>query len=149
MSDNIFATNRRAYHDYTILDTYEAGIVLSGSEIKSIRDHRISIAEAYVKMMGGEVWLIGANVARYDAASYMSHDPARRRKLLLHKKEIRILSSKVTEKGLTLIPLQVYLKGNLVKLQIGLGKGKKMYDKRETIKKRDADRMIERALKNR
>ncbi len=148
-NDNALATNRRAYHNYDILDTYEAGIALWGSEVKSVRDHRITIGEAYVKFESGEIWLIGANIARYDSASYMSHNPDRRRKLLLHKKEMRVLAEKTQEKGLTMVPLKVYLKGNLVKILVGLGKGKKEYDKREAIQKRETDRIIERTLKNR
>lgn len=149
MENNVYATNRKAYFDYEILEKYEAGISLCGSEIKSIRGHHISIGEAYVKFEGGEIWLINANVARYDAASYMGHDPTRRRKLLLHKKEIRSLAMKTSEKGLTMVPLSVYMKGNLVKVEVGVGRGKKQYDKRAVIQKRDTDRMIERALKNR
>jgi SsrA-binding protein len=143
----VVATNRKAHHDYTILETFEAGIVLLGSEIKSVRENRVSLSEAYVKAEHGELWLIGAHVARYEAASYMSHEPTRSRKLLMHHKEIRILVGKLAEKGLTLIPLRMYIKERTAKLEIGLGRGKKLYDKRETIKRREDEREIERTLK--
>ena len=143
----VVATNRKAHHDYNILETYEAGIALLGSEIKSVRDNRVSLGEAYVKADGGELWLVGAHIARYEAASYMSHEPTRARKLLMHRKEIRILMGKLAEKGLTLIPLRMYIKERTAKLEIGLGRGKKLYDKRETIMRRETDREIERTLK--
>jgi SsrA-binding protein len=143
----VVATNRKAHHDYNILETYEAGIALLGSEIKSVRDNRVSLGEAYVKADGGELWLVGAHIARYEAASYMSHEPTRARKLLMHRKEIRILMGKLVEKGLTLIPLRMYIKEGTAKLEIGLGRGKKLYDKRETIMRRESDREIERTLK--
>ena len=143
----VVATNRKAHHDYNILETYEAGIALLGSEIKSVRDNRVSLGEAYVRADGGELWLVGAHIARYEAASYMSHEPTRARKLLMHRKEIRILMGKLAEKGLTLIPLRMYIKERTAKLEIGLGRGKKLYDKRETIMRRETDREIERTLK--
>jgi len=143
----VVATNRKAHHDYNILETFEAGIALLGSEIKSVRDNRVSLGEAYVKADGGELWLVGAHIARYEAASYMSHEPTRARKLLMHRKEIRILLGKLAEKGLTLIPLRMYIKERTAKLEIGLGRGKKLYDKRETIMRRESDREIERTLK--
>jgi len=124
-------------------------MVLAGSEIKSVRANRVSLGEAYVRPENGELWLVNAHIARYDAASYMGHDPVRRRKLLVHRKEMRILAGKVAEKGLTLVPLKIYLKERTAKLEIGLGRGKKLYDKRETITRRDSDREIERTLKNR
>jgi SsrA-binding protein len=143
----VVATNRKAHHDYSILETFEAGIALLGSEIKSVRDNRVSLGEAYVRADGGELWLVGAHIARYEAASYMSHEPTRSRKLLMHRKEIRILLGKLAEKGLTLIPLRMYIKERTAKLEIGLGRGKKLYDKRETIKRREDEREIERTLK--
>ena len=143
----VVATNRKAHHDYNILETYEAGIALLGSEIKSVRDNRVSLGEAYIRADGGELWLVGAHIARYEAASYMSHEPTRARKLLMHRKEIRILMGKLAEKGLTLIPLRMYIKERTAKLEIGLGRGKKLYDKRETIMRRESDREIERTLK--
>ena len=143
----VVATNRKAHHDYDILETFEAGIALLGSEIKSVRENRVSLGEAYVRADGGELWLVGAHIARYEAASYMSHEPTRARKLLMHRKEIRLLMAKLAEKGLTLVPLRMYIKERTAKLEIGLGRGKKLYDKRETIKRREDDREIERTLK--
>jgi len=143
----IVASNRKAYHNYTILETLEAGLVLSGSEIKSVRESRISLSEAYVKAENGELWLTGAHIARYDPASYMGHEPTRRRRLLLRRKEINRLFGKLQEKGLALVPLKVYIKERLAKLEIGLGRGKKLYDKRETTLRRDVEREMERALK--
>jgi SsrA-binding protein len=143
----VIATNRKAHHDYNIIEALEAGIALRGSEIKSVRASRVSLGEAYVKPENGELWLINAHIARYDAASYMCHEPTRRRKLLVHRKELRNLLGKLAEKGLTLIPLKMYLKERTAKLEIGLGRGKKLYDKRETIARRDAEREIERTLK--
>ncbi len=143
------ATNRKAHHDYNILETLEAGIALSGSEIKSVRASHVSLGEAYVKSENGELWLINAHIARYSDASYMGHEPTRRRKLLVHRKELRRLAGKLAEKGLTLVPLRMYLKERLAKLEIGLGRGKKLYDKRETIARRDMERELERTLKNR
>jgi SsrA-binding protein len=143
----VAATNRKAYHDYEILETLEAGLSLSGSEIKSVRDSRVSLNEAYVRPDGGELWLVGAHIARYDPASYMGHDPTRRRRLLVHRKEINRLLSKLAEKGLTLVPLKMYIKERTAKLEIGLGRGKKLYDKRETITRRENDREMARTLK--
>jgi len=143
----VVATNRKAYHDYNILETFEAGLILLGSEIKSVRESRVSLGEAYVKADGGELWLVGAHIARYDAASYMGHDPIRPRKLLMHRKQINSLLGRLAEKGLTLVPLKLYIKERSAKLEIGLGRGKKLYDKRETIKRRETEREIERTLK--
>jgi SsrA-binding protein len=143
----VIATNRKAHHDYDIIEALEAGMALRGSEIKSVRASRVSLGEAYVKPENGELWLINAHIARYDAASYMCHEPTRRRKLLVHRKELRNLLGKLAEKGLTLIPLKMYLRERTAKLEIGLGRGKKLYDKRETIARRDAEREIERTLK--
>jgi SsrA-binding protein len=141
------ATNRKAYHTYLIQDTLEAGIALTGSEIKSIREGRVSLGEAYVRPEGGEVWLLNAHIARYEPGSYQSHEPTRPRKLLLHRKEIGFLSGKVQEKGLTLVPLKLYLKDGRAKLEVALGRGKKLYDKRESIARRDTEREIERTVK--
>ncbi|MCL1885458.1 MAG: SsrA-binding protein SmpB [Dehalococcoidia bacterium] len=143
----VVSTNRKAHHNYDILETFEAGIALLGSEIKSVRESRVSLGEAYVKAEHGELWLVGAHIARYEAASYMAHDPVRPRKLLMHRKEIRFLLAKLAEKGLTIVPLRMYFKGHNAKLEIGLGRGKKLYDKRETIIRRENDREIERTLK--
>jgi SsrA-binding protein len=143
------ATNRKAYHNYLIGDGVEAGIALTGSEIKSVRQGRVSLADAYVRPERGELWLYNAHIARYEASSYMSHEPTRPRKLLLHKKEIRNLTSKIAEKGLTLVATKVYLKGSIAKVEIALGKGKKLYDKREAIHRRETDRELARTMKTR
>jgi len=143
------ATNRKAYHNYLIQDSLEAGIVLTGTEIKSIRAGRVSLGDAYVKPEAGELWLLNAHIARYEAGSYLSHEPTRPRKLLLHRQQIDNLTSKVSEKGLTLVPLRLYIKGNIAKVEVALAKGKKLYDKRESIARRETEREMERALKRR
>ena len=149
MTIKTVATNRKAYYHYHIQDRVEAGITLTGTEIKSIRAGRVSLGDAYVRVEAGELWLQNAHIARYEAASYLSHEPTRPRKLLLHRKEINNLSSKVMEKGLTLVPLKLYLKGSIAKVEIALAKGKKLYDKRESIARRDTEREIERTIKRR
>jgi len=141
------ATNRKAYHNYHIGESVEAGIVLTGTEIKSIRASRVSLGDAYVRPEAGELWLINAHIARYEAGSYLSHEPRRRRKLLLHRKQIDSLSGKVLERGLTLVPVRLYIKDSLAKVELALAKGKKLYDKREAIARRDSDREIRRATK--
>ena len=143
------ATNRKAFHNYHIGDGIEAGIVLTGSEIKSVRSGRVSLGDAYVRPEGGELWLLNAHIARYDASSYLSHEPKRPRKLLLHRKEIDNLASKVAEKGLTLVPTRLYIKDSIAKVEIALAKGKKLYDKRESISRREVDRELARAVKSR
>ena len=140
-------TNRRAYHNYLIQDSVEAGIVLTGTEIKSIRAGRVSLGDAYVKPEAGELWLLNAHIARYEAGSYLSHEPTRPRKLLLHRRQIDNLTSKVSEKGLALVPVRLYIKGSIVKVEVALAKGKKLYDKRESIARRETEREMERALK--
>jgi SsrA-binding protein len=149
VSIKIIATNRKAYHNYFVEDTFEAGIALTGSEIKSIRSGRVSLGEGYVRLEGGEMWLLNAHIARYEAASLQSHEPTRRRKLLLHRKEIAILAAKTTEKGFTLVPLKLYIKGRIAKVEIALAKGKRLYDKRQTIIRREAEREIGRSLRRR
>ena len=141
------ATNRKAKRDYFLFDSYEAGIVLKGSEIKSIRAGQISLNEAYVHIDNNEIWLVDAYIAPYDQAGRYNHDPRRRRKLLLHKIEIRRLWNQVRLKGMTIIPLRIYLKRGLAKVEIALAKGKKQYDKRQTIAKRDTEREIAREYK--
>ncbi len=141
------ATNRKAYHNYFIQDSIEAGISLTGTEIKSLRSGRVSLGEAYVRPEAGELWLVNAHIARYEAASHLSHEPRRPRKLLLHRKEINNLSSRIAEKGLTLVPLKMYLKDHLAKVAIALAKGKKLYDKREAITRREVEREMGRTLK--
>ncbi len=141
------ATNRKAYHNYHILDSLEAGVVLTGTEIKSIRAGQVSLGDAYVRPVGGELWLLNVHIARYEAGSYMSHTPTRPRKLLLHRREIDNLTSQVLEKGLTLVPLRIYIKNGVAKVEIAPAKGKKLYDKRELIARREQKREIERAVK--
>jgi len=143
------ATNRKAYHNYIIQDGLEAGIALTGSEIKSIRAGRVSLGDAYVRPEAGELWLLNAHIARYEAGSYLSHEPMRPRKLLLHRKQIDNLASQVLQKGLTLVPTKVYIKGGIAKVEVALGRGKKLHDKRESIARREAEREIGRALKRR
>jgi SsrA-binding protein len=143
------ATNKKAYHNYYIGDSVEAGIALTGSEIKSVRAGRVSLGDAYVRPEKGEMWLYNAHIARYEASSYMSHEPTRPRKLLLHRKEILNLTGKVAEKGLTLVATRLYIKGNIAKVEIALAKGKKLYDKREAINRRETDRVLARTMKNR
>ncbi len=149
MAIKTIATNRKAYHNYHIEDSVEAGIVLTGTEIKSIRAGRVSLGDAYVKPEGGELWLLNAHIARYDAGSYQSHTPTRPRKLLLHRKQINELSSKVLERGFTLLPLRLYIKGSIAKVEIALARGKKLHDKREAIARREVEREIGRAMKRR
>jgi SsrA-binding protein len=143
------ATNRKAYHNYHIGDSYEAGIVLTGSEIKSLRAGRVSLGDAYVRPEKGELWLNNVHIARYEASSYMGHEPKRPRKLLLHKKEIKDLTSQISEKGLTIVPTRLYIKGHVAKAEIALARGKKLYDKREAITRREVERELARAAKNR
>jgi len=145
----VIATNRKAYHNYHIGESVEAGIALTGTEIKSVREGRVVLGDSYVRPQNGELWLVNAHIARYDAGSYMSHEPTRSRKLLLHKKQIAELASQVAEKGFTLVPTKLYIKGSLAKVEVALAKGKKLYDKREAIARREVDREIERATKTR
>lgn len=149
MGIKVVATNRKARHEYFLLDTYEAGLVLKGSEIKSIRAGQVSLAQAYVNLDGNEAWLVNAHIAPYDQASRNNHDPLRMRKLLLHKSEIRKLSDKVRQKGATVIPLRIYLKDGKAKIEISLARGKKQFDKRAEIAKRDARMEMDRRYKQR
>ncbi len=147
MGIKIVATNRKAYHNYHIGESIEAGIALTGSEIKSIRSGRVSLGDAYVKPEAGELWLLNAHIGRYEASSFYSHEPKRPRKLLLHRKEINGLTGQVAEKGLTLVPIRLYLKDSLAKVEVAVAKGKKLYDKRDSIARREAAREVGRALK--
>ena len=147
MTIKTIATNRKAYHDYHLGDSIEAGVALSGTEIKSIRAGRVNLRDAYIRPEAGELWLVNAHIARYEAGSYLSHEPTRPRKLLLHRKQINNLIAKVAEKGLTLVPLKLYIKNSLAKLEVAPGKGKKLYDKRESIARRETEREIGRAIK--
>lgn len=145
----LIATNKKAYHEYFIEETYEAGLVLSGTEIKSIRAGKVSLREGYVKVAGGEAWLMDVHIAPYEHGSYFNLEPTRARKLLLHRDEINRLRGRINERGFTVVPLRLYLKGGLVKVEIGLARGKKLYDKRAAIAERETKRQIERALKTR
>ncbi len=149
MAIKTVATNRKAFHNYHIGEKFEAGIALTGSEIKSVRAGRVSLGDAYVRPEKGELWLVNAHIARYEASSYLGHDPRRPRKLLMHRKEINNLTGKLAEKGLTLVATRVYIKGNVAKVEIGLAKGKKLYDKRQVISQRESDRELARATKSR
>ena len=147
MSGKTIAKNKKAYFNFQILDTYEAGIVLQGSEIKSIRNHQISIDQSYVYVDGEEAWLVDSYIHPYEQASIYNHDPRRRRKLLLHKKEILELWDKVRIKGNTIVPTRVYLSQGKAKVEIAVAKGKKLRDKRKDIAERDVKRQTERELK--
>lgn len=148
--EKLVATNRQARHDYFIEETFEAGLALTGTEIKSIRAGRLNLREAYARIDGDEAWLVGMHISPYDqAGAYFQHDPLRPRKLLLHRREIAYLRAQLGQKGLTLVPLRLYLKRGKAKLEIGLAKGKKLYDKRDALAARDARRDIDRALRGR
>jgi SsrA-binding protein len=144
----IVAKNRKASHDYELLTSYRAGLVLMGSEIKSIRDNRINIQDGFVQERGGELWLMGTHISIYEKAKTFGHsDPLRPRKLLLHRREIAQIISRIREKGLTVVPTIIFLERGKAKVEIALARGKKQYDKRADIAKRDVDRQIQRALK--
>lgn len=145
----VVARNRKAYHDYTIEDTFEAGIALIGSEIKSIRAGRVNLRDGYAAVENGEVWMYNVHIAPYDPASRYGHEPRRKRKLLLHKREIARLERRVQEKGYTLVPVRLYLRGNLAKVELALARGKRQYDKRAALAEREADRRAERAIRER
>ncbi len=151
MADNVkvVATNRKAYHDYHVEETHEAGIKLTGTEIKSVRAGSVNLRDSYAQVRNGELWMMNVHIAPYEPASRQNADPYRDRKLLLHRSEIMRLMGRVQEKGLTIVPLRLYLKKNRAKVEIALVRGKKLYDKRETIAKRDSAREIERAVKER
>ena len=143
------AENRRARHDYELLDRYEAGIVLTGTEVKSLREGRVTLAQAYADVRGTEAWLIGAEIAEYAQGNAANHEPTRDRKLLLKRHEIEVLLSKVREKGLTIVPTRLYFKDGRVKPEIAVGRGKERIDKRRDLAAKDAKRQMERALKSR
>lgn len=143
------AVNRRAGFDYEFLERYEAGMVLTGSEIKSIRDGRVNLRDAFAQVRGGELWLNNLHIAEYPAANQFNHEPTRPRKLLLHKGEIAHLAGALEQRGLTLIATRLYLKNGRAKIELAVGRGKKSYDKREAVAKREADRAIQRALRQR
>ena len=148
-ANKVLATNRKASHDYHIEETYETGVALTGTEIKSVRAGSVNLRDSYAQVKNGELWLLNMHIAPYEPASRQNVDPYRDRKLLMHRKEILRLFGRVQEKGFTLIPLRMYLKKNRAKLEIGLARGKRQYDKREAISKRDAAREMDRAVKTR
>ena len=143
------AENRKAFHDYHLLETFEAGIALLGTEVKAIREGRVNLRDSYARLENGEVFLFNVNISPYSHRGYAEHEPLRRRKLLLHRHEIRKLIGKTVEKGMTLVPTRLYFKNGRVKVAISLAKGKKEYDKRETVKRREADRETRAAIKSR
>lgn len=144
----IIAKNPTAHHNYIIEDKFEAGIVLSGTEIKSIRNGNVNIKDSYIIIKNGEMWILGMHIKPYEFGNINNKDPLRDRKLLAHKNEINKLLGKIKQKGISLIPLNLYWDKNHVKVEVGIGKGKKLYDKREDLKRKDAERTIERNLKN-
>ena len=146
--DAPLAQNKKARHDYQILETLEAGLVLTGTEIKSVRERRINLKDGFAQIHNGEAWLMNVHISEYTQGNRFNHDPLRARKLLLHKKEIQKLTGQTSEKGITIVPLKVYLKHGFAKVLLGIAKGKHDYDKRETIKKREQEREIRRTLKN-
>lgn len=146
-NERVIAQNRKARHNFQVLDTLECGIVLEGSEVKSLRQGSLSLEEAYGRVEGGEVWLVGADIPEYKFSHALNHTPKRRRKLLLHRREIKKFAGQAFEKGLTLVPLKMYFKQGRAKLLLGICRGKKTYDKRDTLRKRDMQRDIDRAMR--
>jgi SsrA-binding protein len=149
MPDETIAVNRRARHDYAIEDTLEAGLVLTGTEIKSVREHRVNLAEAYARIERGEAWLIGAHIAPYAQGNRYNHEPTRVRKLLLHRDQIAELAGMTTAKGLTIVPLRLYIRRGRAKVELGIARGRKAHDKRRSIAERDMRRELEREAKGR
>lgn len=148
-ANRLVTANKRALHEYFILETIEAGIVLTGTEIKSVREGKVSISEAYVRVADGELWLIGSNITPYTHGSYTNHEPARPRKLLAHKSQIRELKQMIEQKGLTIVPLRVAMKDGRAKVDIGVARGKKLYDKRASEAERESKRDVARAMRDR
>jgi SsrA-binding protein len=147
VAEKVIAVNRKALHDYHILETVEAGLVLTGTEIKSIRAGRVSLREAFARPDDDELWLYAAHIAQYPAAGRFNHEPTRKRKLLLHRSELLELTSALQEKGLTVVPLRLYLKNGRAKVELALARGKRAHDKREAIAKREAERQMQRAIR--
>lgn len=147
--EKVVASNRKATHDYEILETYEAGLVLQGTEVKSLRQGRADLKESFARIERGEAWLLGCHISPYAQGNRANHDPLRRRKLLLHRAELNRLLGKTQEKGLTLVPLRLYFKDGRAKLEIGLGRGRKLLDKRRVIREREARRELDKAVKQR
>ena len=148
IKEKMIIKNRKAFHDYEMIEKFESGIVLHGTEVKSFRRGQVNFKDSYVKVLDGELWVVNMHVSPYEHGSIYNHDPTRARKLLLHKREIKRLARKIEESGLTVIPLSAYFKNGVAKVQIALARGKKTYDKRKDIAKRDADRDAQRELKN-
>src|SRR5829696_9810607 len=148
-AEKLIVDNRRARHDYHLLERFEAGLVLTGTEVKSLRDGRASLQQAYADIRDGEAWLVGAHISVYDQGNLANHDPDRDRKLLLKKKELASLSGKVAQRGLTLVPTRLYFRDGRAKVELALARGKEVRDKRRDIAKREAERQIERELKSR
>ena len=148
-AQKIIADNRKAQHDYHLLETFEAGVALLGTEVKSIREGGVNLRDSFARIEAGEVWIYNVHISPYRNRGYSNHEPTRRRKLLLHRQEIRKLIGKTVERGMTLVPLRMYLKNGRVKVAISLAKGKKAHDKRETVKRREADRETRAAMKER
>jgi SsrA-binding protein len=149
ITERLVADNRKARHDYHVLETFEAGLALVGSEVKAIREGRVNLRESYCRLEGGEAWLVGANIGQYSHSGQIAHDPVRPRKLLLNRRELNKLFGKMTERGQTIVPLRMYFKGQRIKITIALARGKKLYDKRETLRRREADRETQAAVKSR
>ena len=149
LAQSNIAENRKAHHDYHLLETFEAGLVLLGTEVKAIREGRVNLRDSFARVEDGEVFIYNMNVSPYSHRGYATHEPLRRRKLLLHREEIRKLIGKTVEKGMTLVPVRMYFKNGRVKVAVSLAKGKKDYDKRETIKRRETDRETRSAIKSR
>jgi SsrA-binding protein len=149
MEERAASLNRQAYHHYHILETFEAGIVLQGTEVKSIREGKVNLKDSYGLVKNGEVWLLNCHISPYSHGNRMNHDPLRTRKLLLHRREIRKLLGKTTERGLTLVPIRIYFQRGLAKCEVALARGKKLYDKRETEKRRTIDKETRQAMKER
>ncbi len=148
-SDELITDNRKAAHDYHLLETFEAGVALQGTEVKSIREGRVNLRDSYCRLEQGEAWLLGVHIGQYSHDGYAAHDPTRRRKLLLRREELNKLLGRTTERGLTIVPLRMYFKRGRVKVAIALAKGKKTIDKRETIRRREAERETRAAIKAR
>lgn len=142
--ETLIALNKKAYHDYAVLDKYETGIVLHGTEVKSLREHKASLVDSYARVKNAEIWLLNANIAVYKHGTFTNHKPTSSRKLLMKRSEIRKIGNKLKDKSLTLIPLKLYFSGPFVKVELGLAKGKKLYDKRESIKRADIQRQLKR-----
>ena len=149
LAQKSIAENRKAFHDYHIIETFEAGVALLGTEVKSIREGNVNLRDSYARVDGGEVWIYNVHIKPYSHRGYADHEPLRRRKLLLHRDEIRKLIGKTVEKGMTLVPTRLYFKNGRVKVAVSLAKGKKEYDKRETIKRRETERETRAAVKSR